>query len=56
MPYPRKGEKRSDYIARAVRTIRQEEPGKPMKECLGKAYGMWEQYAVKKKPKPEGWK
>jgi hypothetical protein len=49
MPKPRKGEKRGDYIARAVRTIKQEEPGKPIKEVLGKAYGMWTQYSGGKK-------
>lgn len=42
MPYPKKGEKRSDYISRAVQQIMGEEPGKPMKAALGKAYGMWE--------------
>jgi len=41
MPYPRKGEKRTDYIQRAVQTIKSEEPEKPLKEVLGKAYGMW---------------
>ena len=41
MPYPRKGEKRSDYLSRAVREIKHEDPKKPMKEVLGKAYGMW---------------
>lgn len=47
MPYPKKGEKRSDYIQRAVQTIRREEPGKPIKEVLGKVYGMWAEYSKK---------
>lgn len=54
MPYPKKGEKRSDYISRAVRQIMAEEPGKPMKAALGKAYGMWSSGGGKKKTKGKG--
>ena len=43
MPYPNKGEKRGDYISRCVREVRHEDPKKPIKECLGKCYGMWRQ-------------
>lgn len=51
MPIPRKGETRSEYISRAVRQIMAEEPGKPLKAALGKAYGMWSSGGVKKKTK-----
>ena len=51
MPYPKKNEKRSDYIGRAVSTIMGKEPVKPMKAALGKAYGMWDTYKGGKKPK-----
>jgi hypothetical protein len=44
MPKPKPNEKRSDYISRAVQTIRREEPEKPMKAVLGKAFGMWKTY------------
>lgn len=47
MPKPIKGEKRGDYIARAVRQIRGEEPEKPIKDVLGKAYGLWRTYGGK---------
>ncbi len=53
MPKPTKDEKRSDYIGRAVREIMAEEPGKPLKAALGKAYGMWEQ--GKKKERTPKW-
>lgn len=43
MPHPHKDEKRSDYISRCVRQLKREEPGKALKACLGKCYGMWEQ-------------
>jgi len=44
MPKPKPNEKRSDYIHRAVSTIKAEEPEKPIKEVLGKAFGLWKTY------------
>jgi hypothetical protein len=55
MPYPRPGEKRSDYIQRAVQTIKAEEPDKPLKAVLGKAYGLWREYSGKGKKKADKW-
>ena len=49
MPKPLPDEKRSDYVSRCVQTLKHEEPGKPIKECLGKCYGMFDQ--AKKKAK-----
>lgn len=40
MPYPLKGEKKSDYIDRAVDYMVHQE-GMTIKAALGKAYGMW---------------
>lgn len=54
MPYPRKGEKRSDYIGRCVRQVKHEEPGKDIKACLGKCYGMWKEYSGKSKKEAKG--
>lgn len=45
MPRPNPGEKRSDYISRCIKQVREEEPGKPTKEIVGKCYGMWETYS-----------
>ena len=49
MPTPNKGEKRSDYISRCVQELKREDSKRPMKECLGQCYGMWDQ--AKKTPK-----
>jgi hypothetical protein len=43
MPKPKPGEKRSSFIQRAVQTIKGEDPGKSLKQALGKAYGLFEQ-------------
>jgi len=43
MPKPTKGETGSQFIQRCVQVLRQEEPGKPLRECLGKCYGLWRQ-------------
>lgn len=47
MPKPKKGEKRSSYVQRAMHTIMREEPGKDINAALGKAYGMWRTYKKK---------
>jgi hypothetical protein len=44
MPYPKKNEKKSDYISRAVREMKHEDSKRPTKEILGQAYGMWSQH------------
>lgn len=44
MPKPKPGEKRSDYLSRAVQIIRREDPGKPMHAILGKALALWKTY------------
>ena len=50
MPKPKRNdETRTDYIQRAVMEIKHEEPNKPMKEVLGKAYGMFKFYKKKEK-------
>jgi hypothetical protein len=54
MPKPRPNESRGDYISRCVQQVRHEEPGKPIKECLGKCYGMFKQYSSKGKVKSDG--
>jgi len=51
MPYPKPGELRGAYIRRAIKQIRQEEPGKSMKAVLGQVYGMWEEYHGKQSKK-----
>ena len=51
MPKPKKGEDRSSYISRCVRTLKHEDPSRPTKECLGQCYGMWRQHAGGKAPK-----
>jgi hypothetical protein len=43
MPKPKKGEDRSNFIQRAVQTIKGEDPKKTLKQALGKAYGLLEQ-------------
>ncbi len=43
MPDPIEGEKRGDYVSRCVQDLKHEDPNKPIKECLGKCYGMWRQ-------------
>jgi hypothetical protein len=55
MPEPITGETRSEYMSRCVRELKQEDPNKPMKECLGKCFGLWRTYTKqqdeKEKPK-----
>jgi hypothetical protein len=47
MPYPEKGEKQSDFIARAIKTFMSE--GYGQKEAVGRAYGFWSNYSGPKK-------
>lgn len=42
MPRPRKGEKRQSFVSRAMPIITREHPEKTQKQCLGQAYGMWD--------------
>lgn len=49
MPMPKTGEKRPDYISRCVQELKHETPDKPIKECLGKCYGMFKEYSKPKK-------
>ena len=49
MPAVHKGEKKSEYISRAIRYMIKHE-GLTSDQAKGKAYGMWEQH-VKKKPR-----
>ena len=48
MPKPRKNEKKSSYISRAVEYMMRVE-GLSQKHALGKAYGMWRQHKGEKK-------
>lgn len=43
MPQPKKGEKKKDYLMRAIPFMIHEEGLKP-KHAMGKAYGMWENH------------
>lgn len=43
MPTPLKNESRKDYISRCVRVLKSEDSKRPIKECLGQCYGMWDQ-------------
>jgi len=49
MPKPRKGEKKKDYISRAIKYFRRE--GYSQREALGRAYGFWESYKKRKRKK-----
>lgn len=46
MPEPRKGESKGAYIKRCVSIVHGEE-GVPMRQALGKCYGMWRYYKAK---------
>ena len=52
MPKPNKGEKRADYIHRAMKEMMGAE-GMKQRQALGKAYGMWDAHmgAGRKKKK-----
>ena len=43
MPKPMKGEKRADYVHRAMREMMGKE-GMEKKAAMGKAYGMWREH------------
>ena len=47
MPRPRKGEKESAYIKRAIKYMTENE-GLTPKQAVGKAYGLWKQEQEKK--------
>jgi len=47
MPRPRKGEKKKDFIARAVKEFVKE--GYSRKVALGRAYGFWKTYRKRKR-------
>lgn len=48
MPKPRKGERRSEYVSRAIKHMVEFE-GLRQKHAVGKAYGMWKQSKSKKR-------
>ena len=54
MPKPNKGESRQVYISRCVQQVKHEEPGKDIKACLGKCYGMWDEYSKPAKKESNG--
>lgn len=45
MPKPRKGETRSEYVSRAIPVLMEE--GLTQKQAIGKAEGMYTEYAPK---------
>jgi hypothetical protein len=57
MPHPKKGEKRGDYVGRAIPIIKSEHPELSQRAVVGRAYGMFDFYKKKKrhrKPLTEG--
>lgn len=46
MPRPHKGEKRSDFVSRAIKHFVEKE-GLSQKEAVGRAHGYWKQYGKK---------
>lgn len=48
MPYPRKGEKKSGYIKRAIKYFMEVE-GLPRRVAIGRAEGFWDYYGRKRK-------
>ena len=47
MPRPNPGEKKSEFISRAIKYLMEKE-GLSQKQAIGKAYGLWETYHVSK--------
>jgi len=51
MPYPRKGERQSAYVSRAIPIIAKEHPGLSHKAVIGRAFGMFSSYKGGRRPK-----
>ena len=53
MPEPRKGEKKSSYISRAISYMVRVE-GMKRDHAVAKAYGMWRQHLKRRSPRKKG--
>jgi len=49
MPKPQKWESQKDYVSRAIRQIKHEQPDISNEAASGKAYGMYRHYKKKKR-------
>lgn len=50
MPFPQKGESKSDFISRAIKEFMGKE-GRSQVQAIGRAEGFWSEYGTKKKKK-----
>jgi len=49
MPKPRKGERRDEFVSRAIPIIKKESPRQPHDQIVARAFSLWRQSKKQKK-------